>query len=124
MADELTYERAARRIVRFMVWIAGAGAVAAFIAGGWRAAGGFLVGALVAGVNFIWLKRVVAGLGGEQPRRARGVTLAGRYLLLGCAGYVIFRFISLSFAALMAGVFVLTAAVFMEVAIEIVYARK
>jgi hypothetical protein len=124
MADELTYERAAGRILRFMAWIAAAGVVAAFIIGGWRVAAGFLAGALIAGLNFFWLKRLVDRLGGEQPGRKRGVALAFRYLLLGCAGYVIFRFVKFSLAALMAGVFVLTAAVFMEVAIEIVYARK
>ncbi|MGD0500981.1 MAG: ATP synthase subunit I [Bryobacteraceae bacterium] len=124
MPDELTYERAVRRIARFMAAIGALGTVAAFAAGGWRAGAGFLVGSLISGLSFLWLKGMVDGLGGARPRRRRVIVLAGRYLLLGAGGYVIFRFIPLSLPAVAAGVFVLTAAVFTEVAVEIAYARK
>lgn len=122
--DELTYERAARRIQRFMIVIAAVGGAAAFLLGGWKAGFGFLAGALISALSFIWLKGVAGALAGERPRRVRSATLAARYLLLGCMGYVIFRFVKVSLPAVLAGVFVLTAAVFLEVAFEIVYARK
>ena len=40
MPDELTYERAARRIARFMAAIGALGTAAASAIGGWRAGGG------------------------------------------------------------------------------------
>ena len=123
MPDELTYERAARRIARFTLVIGSAGSVVALAIGGWRLAAGFLAGSAISWLNFRWLKRTVDRLdGSRKPRGAAG--LAARYLLLGAAGYVIFRFARVSLPAVLAGVFVLTAAVFMEVAFEIAYARK
>jgi hypothetical protein len=124
MPDELSYERATRRIARFMLAIGGLGAAGACVAGGWKAGAGFLAGALISGLNFAWLKGVVEGLAGARPRRWRAVLLAGRYLLFGAGAYVIFRFARASLPAVLAGVFVLTAAVFVEVAVEIAYARK
>jgi hypothetical protein len=124
MPDELTYDRAVRRIPRFMAGIAAVGTVAAFAGYGWKAGGGFLAGAMISGLNFWWLKGLVDKLGGERPRGRGVIVLAGRYLLLGLCGYVIFRFIPLSLPAVAAGVFVLTAAVFTEVVVEIAYARK
>ncbi|MBZ5726280.1 MAG: ATP synthase subunit I [Acidobacteriia bacterium] len=122
--DELTVARAARRIERFMAGIAAFGAVAAFVFRGWQWAAGFLFGALLSGLNFHWLKRLVESLGGEG-RRARGsVFLAFRYLLLGGAAYVILKRSSVSLPAVLAGLFVATAAVFIEVIFEIAYARK
>jgi hypothetical protein len=122
LPDELTYERAAERIWRFTLAIGGVGTVAAFAGWGWRAALGFLTGAAVSGFNFVFLKGVVDGLAGR--RRRSTVFLAGRYLLLGGGAYVIVKFIHVSLPAVLAGIFVLTAAVFVEVVLEIVYARK
>jgi hypothetical protein len=50
--------------------------------------------------------------------------IALRYLLLAVAAYGIVRFSRISPVAVIAGVFVLTAAVFVEAIFEIVYARK
>jgi hypothetical protein len=124
MTDELTYERAARRIARLMIVIGALGTFSAWGFGGWRTSAGFFVGAVISGLNFIWLRRLVDGLSPDSERQTGWVRLALRYLLLGFAGYVIFRFARIGLTAVLAGVFVLTAAVFIEVAIEIVYARK
>ena len=121
--DELTYERASGRIPKIMAVIGGVGTVAAFAGWGWRAGAGFLVGSLISALNFLWLKGVVDSLGGERPRR-HVIILAGRFLLIAGAAYVIFSVSPISAPALWAGVFVLTAAMFVEVAIEIAYARK
>lgn len=122
-SDGLSYERAARRIVRAMAAIAALGTVAAFAFWDWKRAAGFLLGSLISGLNFILLKRLVDRLGGERPRR-RGPLAALRYLLLAGCAYVILRLTPISIPAALAGIFVFTAAVFIEVVFEIVHARK
>ena len=124
MPDELTYERAARRIARSTLVLGFAGSAVAFALGGWRAGGGFLAGAALSWLNLRLLKRTVNRLGGSQKPSSGAALVASRYLLLAAAGYVIFRFLRLSLPAVLAGVLVLTAAVFIEVAFEIAYARK
>jgi len=127
--DELTYERASERIGRSMVVIAVIGTAVAFAARGWTWGAGFLLGSLISGLNFQWLRRLVESLGGrnisDRPRVShRGVFLALRYLLLGGTAYAILRYSPISLTAVIIGLFVLIGAVFVEVAFEIVYARK
>jgi hypothetical protein len=120
--DELTYERASERIVRFMAAIATLGAAVAWAVWGWKSAAGFLLGSLISGLNFILLKGLVNRLGEARPRRR--FLLAYRYLLLAGGAYVILRLSPISLPAVLAGIFVFTAAVFIEVIFEIAYARK
>ena len=123
--DELSYDRAAERIGRLVAAIGSLGTAVSFAAGGWKWGAGFFLGALFSTLNYQWLRRLVEALGGQKrPRRRRSIVIALRYLLLGGAVYVIVRFSTISVPAVFAGVFVLTAAIFIEVAIEIVYARK
>jgi hypothetical protein len=133
--DELTYERASERIGRSMVVIAALGTVLVFAARGWTWAAGFLLGSLISGLNFRWLRRLVESLGGRAAVDAhaqgapgmshrRTLFLALRYLLLAGAAYVILRYSPISLTAVITGLFVLIAAVFVEVVFEIVYARK
>jgi hypothetical protein len=121
--EALTYERAAARIARGMAALAGVGTFLALVRWGWRAGAGFLIGALLSGVQYIWLKALVDALGGGK-RRGRSLRMALRFLALAGAAYVIFRLTPINPAAVLAGIFVLTAAVFGEVIFEIVYARK
>ena len=121
--EELTYERAAWRIVRIMAALAGVGTAVALAGWGWRGGAGFLVGSLISGVQYIWLKALVDALGSGK-RRGQSWKMALRFLALAGAAYVIFRLIPVNPAAVLAGIFVLTAAVFAEVIFEIVYARK
>ena len=123
MTDELTVERASHRITRFALALAAGGTVAAFILGGWKTGAGFAGGSAISWLNFRWLKGIVSSLSGPNPSGGAGV-LALRYVLLGGAAYVIVKFIRVSLPAVVAGVFVLTAAVFLEVAFEIAYGRK
>jgi hypothetical protein len=120
--DELGYDRAAPRIARIMAAIAALGTVVAIAVGGWKWGVGFLLGALLSGLNYRWLRKLVEGLGGKPPRGS--VFLAFRYLLLGGVGYAILRYSPLNVTAVLTGLFVLTAAVFVELIFEIVYARK
>jgi hypothetical protein len=122
MVDELDFERATRRIARFLAWVAVAGTAVSGAAGGWKWAAGFLAGAVAAWFNFRWLKRLVGALGGAA--RYSSFRLALRYFLLGVCGYVIVRFSSIPAAAMVAGMFVLIAAIFIEILFELVYARK
>jgi len=58
----VTYQRASERIGHFMQAIAVLGTAVAFVEGGWKWAAGFLLGALISGVNFRWLRRLVDSL--------------------------------------------------------------
>ncbi len=120
--DQITYDRASVRIGRFMVAIAVLGTAVALVAGGWKWGAGFLLGSLISGLNFRWLRRLVESLGGQHA--SGSVFLAFRYLLLGGGAYAILRYSPISLTAVITGLFVLTAAVFAEVIFEIVYARK
>jgi hypothetical protein len=122
MPDELTFEHAAARIARFMAAIAAIGTVVAFGTWGWRAGAGFLVGSGISALSFHWITGLVKSLADGHCRGT--MILASRYLILAAAAYAIVRFSPISIVAAMAGIFVFTAAVFIEVALEIVYARK
>jgi hypothetical protein len=122
MADELDFVRASRRIARFLAWVAVAGTLLAAALGGWKWAAGFALGAAAAWFNFRWLKRMVGALGGGPAPTP--VRLATRYLLLGACAYVIVRFSGVPGLAVIAGLFVLIAAIFIEIGFELVYARK
>jgi hypothetical protein len=124
MPDELSFERAAWRIGRIMMVIGSLGTCVALVARGWKWGAGFLLGAAISGLNFHWLYRLVAGLGKSDMPRNRSVILGFRYVILGGGAYVILRLSRISLMAVLAGVFLLTAAVFVEVVFEIVYARK
>jgi len=124
LPDALDFEAASVRISRFMAVIAGAGTVAALLVWGWKWAAGFLAGSLISGFNYRWLVRLVESLGGGRRARSSAVFLALRYLLVGVGAYAILRYTSISLPAVLAGLFVLTAAVFVEVLFELIYARK
>ena len=122
MRPELSYEAVAARIGRMLAAIAVAGTLAAFFTSGWKAGTGFLLGSAISAVNFRWLRRLVETLGGTLQRHT--LVMAFRFLLLAGLLYVIVRFTPISLPAVLAGVFVMTAAVIMEAVIEIVYAGK
>jgi hypothetical protein len=123
--DVLDYDRAAWRIGRNLAVIASIGTIGALAARGWPWGAGFLLGSAISWVNYRWLRRLVESLGGANAKpRGRGAKIAVRYVLLAASAYVIVRYTPISKPAVLAGIFVLTAAVFAEVIFEIVYARK
>ena len=128
MNNAFDYDRAAARIGRNMLWIAAVGALACWVAAGGRWTGGFLLGSAISLVNYRGMRKVVESLGGQSPGRkftaAGGLRLTLRFALLGGAAYAILRYTSISLLAVLAGLFVLIAAVFVEVAFEIFYAGK
>jgi hypothetical protein len=122
--DPLSFERAAARIGRTMTVIAALGTGGAWVLGGWKTGGGFLLGSLISGLNYHWLHKLVMSLGAGARPRYRSVILGFRYLILGGGAYVILKLSPIRLTAVLAGLFVLTAALFVEVIFEIVYARK
>jgi hypothetical protein len=121
--NPLDYDRAAARLTRIMAVIAAIGTLGALLGWGWKAGAGFLVGAILSALNFLALKRLIDRLADANPR-GRPILLGFRYLILCGIAYVILKCSPISLPAMLAGAFVFTAAVFVEVAIEIVYARK
>jgi hypothetical protein len=122
--DPLSFECAAARIGRILTVVAVLGTCGALALGGWKTGGGFLLGALISGLNYHWLHKLVKSLGPGTRPRYRSVILGFRYLILGGGAYVILWVSPISLTAVLAGLFVLTVAVFVEVIFEFVYARK
>jgi hypothetical protein len=100
------------------------GTCGALAVGGWKTGAGFLLGATISGLNYYWLHKLVSNLGTGGRPRFRSVVMGFRYLFLGGGAYVILRLSPISLKALLAGLFVLTAALFVEVICELIYARK
>ncbi|MFB3829413.1 MAG: ATP synthase subunit I [Bryobacteraceae bacterium] len=126
MTDPEFFDRATRRIERWITAFAVAGAAVAFLWRGWPAAGGFALGAAISWLNYRWMKRLVDSLGGGPSRsRARVAVLFGlRYLILALGVYAILRFLAMSLPALFAGIFVAVAAVLAEIVFELLHARN
>ena len=122
--DPLSFESASLRIGRILMVVAAVGTCGAVAIGGWRTGAGFLLGAAISGLNYYWLHKLVSALGGGAKPRYRSVILGFRYLILGGGAYVIVRLSSIRLTAVLAGLLVLTAALFVEVIFEFVYARK
>jgi hypothetical protein len=114
------------RILRLTLALTVLGSAVYFAKSGWRGGCGFLLGGLISYVNFRWLKRTVYALGetaGGKPPRARVAVFLGlRYLLLGGGAYAILKFSEISLKAALVGLFVPTAAVILEILIELIYA--
>jgi len=121
-------DRAIGRIVRLSLVLTVCGTALYYAIGGWRGASGFLLGGLISYLNFRWLKRTVDSLGqaagGKKPPRASVAVFLGlRYLLLGLGAYAILKFSEISLTAALVGLFVSTAAVILEILIELIFAR-
>jgi hypothetical protein len=121
MATAEPFYRAAERQIELWTLLAGvAGAVIAVLVWSWAAAGGVLVGAVLAWFNFRWLKQGVAALErvSVAPADAETVRIPkrtyvkffGRYVLLLGVLYVIFSRSLLPVVAVFVGLFTLVAA--------------
>jgi hypothetical protein len=124
-AGDAFFEKAYRRISRFMIGSAVLGAVAAFWYEGLRGSAGFLIGAAFSIVNFRWMKQLAAAIGSKGPPKTMGraIVFGMRYFLFGLAGYVIVKVFGISLLAVLAGLFVAAAAVVLEIIYELIYAR-
>jgi hypothetical protein len=99
-----------------------AGTVAALVVWGFRQAAGFLMGAALSVLNFQGLSMLVNLLGGSaKPGPLATVLIGLRYLLIGCAIYVIVKILGVTPAAVVWGLLAAFAAVILEILYELVF---
>ena len=120
------YDRAYPRIVRSMAVVAVVGTVVLLTAIHWKVAAGFLVGCVIAVLNFHWLKQVVSAIADKttatgKPQSSSGVVFRFllRYLLMALVAYVIFRVSLTSLYGLLAGLFLPVAGIMAEAGYEL-----
>jgi hypothetical protein len=100
--------------------------LATWVAFGGRAALGFLLGCVIAYLNFQWLKSGVSGLADRvtntgKPHSGKGIVARFllRYVLLGIAAYAILTRFPASLRGLFAGLFLPVAAIVCEAVYEL-----
>lgn len=121
--DETHFTLAMGRVERFMLFLAAAGALVAFVRGGAPALVGFLAGAVGSYLNFRWIRQMVAGFGAATRIRKRHAVLFGlRYLIFGAAVYVIVNFFQISAVAALVGFLTAVGAVVFEILYELMHA--
>ncbi len=98
---------------------------------GWRAAAGFLLGCVIAYLNFQWLKSGVSGLADRvtnagKPQSGKGIVARFllRYVLLGVAAYAILTSFPASLRGLFAGLFLPVGAIVCEAGYELYVAVR
>ena len=120
------YASALPRIRNFMLALGPLLTGAAWRMFGTRAALGFLLGAVIAYLNFQWLKSVVSGVADKvtnsgKPQSGKGIVARFllRYVLLGVAAYAILTSFPASLKGLFAGLFLPVGAIACEAGYEL-----
>jgi hypothetical protein len=124
--SERFYAGALDRIRILMVVLGGALFLATWLSFGMRPALGFLLGCIIAYLNFQWLKSGVSGLADRATNSGKAQSGKGiiarfllRYLLLGVAAYVILTSFPASLRGLFAGLFLPVGAIACEAVYEV-----
>ena len=124
--SDVFYASAVPRIRNFMIGLAPAGSLLALWRFGHRAALGFLLGCVIAYLNFEWLKSGVAGLADRVTNAGKAQSSKGlisrfllRYVLLGLAAYAILISFPASLGGLFAGLFLPVGAIVCEAVYEV-----
>lgn len=120
------YAGALDRIRILMVVLGGALSLGAWLIFGIRPALGFLLGCVIAYLNFHWLKSGVSGLADRATNSGKAQSGKGivarfllRYVLLGVAAYVILTSFPASLRGLFAGLFLPVGAIACEAVYEV-----
>lgn len=120
------YAGALDRIRMSMIVLGVALSLAAWLTFGMRPALGFLLGCVIAYLNFQWLKSGVSGLADRATNSGKAQSGKGivtrfllRYVLLGVAAYVILTSFPASLRGLFAGLFLPVGAIACEAVYEI-----
>ncbi len=128
---ERFYAAAYRRIRLAMLVLAVAAGAALWVRYGWRMAGGFAIGCVIASLNFLWLKQIVAALSDRVTHARPALSSRGavvrfllRYLLIALGAYVIFRGSFFSLYGLLAGLFLPVGAIMWEAVYEVYVATR
>lgn len=120
------FDGALRRITRNILFVAAVGFP--IVAWRWGMAGltGFLIGAFLSYLNFLWLSRGVEAIaeritqqGSDEKGRSAVVKAVLRYALVGVAGYAIFKSSNYAFYAFFAGLCLPVAAMLCEAVFEL-----
>ena len=124
-SSEGFYSSALPRIGKFMLVLAPVLSAATLWKFGYRTALGFLLGCIIAYLNFQWLKGGVTGLADrvtDTGKRQSGKGIVARfllrYVLLGVAAYAILTSFPASLRGLFAGLFLPVGAIVCEAAYE------
>jgi ATP synthase I chain len=125
-ASDVFYGSALSRIRNFMLVLGPVFTGAAWARFGTPAALGFLLGTVIAYVNFQWLKSVVSGLADKVTNTGKSQSGKGivarfllRYALLGVAAYAILTSFPASLWGLFAGLFLPVGAIACEAGYEL-----
>lgn len=120
------YAGALDRIRMLMIVLGGALSLAAWLIFGMRPALGFLLGCVIAYLNFQWLKSGVSGLADRASNSGKAQSGKGiiarfllRYVLLGVAAYAILTSFPASLRGLFAGLFLPVGAIACEAVYEV-----
>jgi len=120
------YAGALDRIRILMIVLGGALSLAAWVIFGMRPALGFLLGCVIAYLNFQWLKSGVSGLADRATNSGKAQSGKGiiarflvRYVLLGVAAYVILTSFPASLRGLFVGLFLPVGAIACEAVYEV-----
>lgn len=120
------YAGALDRIRILMIVLGGALSLAAWLIFGMRPALGFLLGCVIAYLNFQWLKSGVSGLADRATNSGKAQSGKGiiarfllRYVLLGVAAYAILTSFPASLRGLFAGLFLPVGAIACEAVYEV-----
>ena len=120
------YAGALDRIRMSMIVLGVALSLAAWLTFGMRPALGFLLGCVIAYLNFHWLERVVTALADRATQTAYQQSSGGivfrflvRYFLMAAAAYVIFSVSPASLYGLFAGLFLPVGGIACEAAYEL-----
>jgi len=123
---EAFHAAALNRIRSFMVVITLIFCLAAWVKFGRASAVGFLLGCVIAYLNFHWLKSAVTGLADRvtntgKPRSGKGIIARFllRYVLLAAAAYAILTSFPASLRGLFVGLFLPVAAIICEAGYEL-----
>jgi hypothetical protein len=116
--DKAFYDRATRRLDRGALVLAGIAVVGMAALQGWRGALGAAAGAGFSLLSLRRWKQIAGTLGSQSKARLRIRLLAG-YAVIGASLFVIIRYFGVSPASVIAGLFVSTAAVVVEIVYEL-----
>jgi len=100
------------------------GTVALLVKQGGRPAAGLLMGATLSIANLEGLSMLAHAIGGtEKPGAVAALLIALRYVLIGCALYVIVRILGFTPMAVLAGLLAAFGAVLLEIFYELIFQR-
>jgi hypothetical protein len=117
-------ERALRRIRFLTVAVGLGGAVVVLVRQGVRPAAGFLMGATLSVANFEGISTLAEAIGGaRKPGPVAALLIGLRYLLIGCALYVIVRVLGFAPTVVLAGLLAAFGAAILEILYEFVFQR-